>query len=84
MSREEAKDRLDKNDFGRVWFSGADWAWIGILQSHDADSLLRYGVRKAGSQDLSGQSAFIMEEEPLDDDMRTYIRAELARALRRW
>ncbi len=84
MSRDEAELRLSTDDLGRAWFSGADKDWIRIVQEHDAEGFLNFGVRGAGEKDLSGQSAFIVLDEPMDDGIRQGVRDALKAALRHW
>ncbi len=84
MSRVEAEQRLSNDDLGRAWYSGADWVWINAVQDRNAETLLTYGVRGVGELDLSAQSAFLLEEEPMTDDLRGAVRDSLRQALRRW
>jgi len=84
MSEGEARSRLATDDLGRVWFSGADETWIEIVQRHDSDALLSYGLRQHGQQDFSAHSAFLLVDEPMTDEIRGSVRTELKNALGRW
>jgi hypothetical protein len=84
MTRNEAEQRLAQGDFGRAWYSGADKAWIDAVQAHDAEGFLNYGLRQPSGGAPIGKSAFILEEEPMTDDVRNAIRNALEAALRRW
>ena len=84
MTRTEAKRRLALDQLGHVWYSGADTAWINIVQSEDTDRLLGYGVRGVDNSYLSAQSAFFFDEEPLTDEIRAGVRNILRLALKRW
>jgi hypothetical protein len=84
MSEGEARSRLATDDLGRVWFSGADKRWIEIMQRHDDEGLLTYGLRQIGQQDFSGHSAFLLVDEPMTDEIRGSVRTELKNALGRW
>jgi hypothetical protein len=84
MTRDEAEERLTIDDLGRAWYSGVDKEWIRIVQAHDAEGFLNFGLRSAGGKDLSAQSAFIILDEPMTDDIRQGVRGALKAALRRW
>ncbi len=81
---EDGHNLLATNDLGRFWFSGADKRWIEIMQRHDGEALLSYGLRQDGQQDFSGHSAFLLIDEPMTDDIRRSVRTELKNALGRW
>lgn len=84
MSQSEAQSRLETDDLGRAWFSGADKNWMEIVQKHDGEGLLTYGLGGHGQPDLSGHSAFLLLNEPMTDEIRASVRNELKNALRRW
>ncbi len=84
MSLEEAERRLQTDDLGRAWFSGADVEWIKIIQARNAEALLSYGLKLPGQRDLSGQSAFTLFELPITEEIRAGVRDSLKSSLRRW
>lgn len=85
MSHEEADDRLRVGDLGNAWYSGVDDSFVQVIEKRDDSRLRRFGVRGSdGGRDLAGRSAFHMEEEPMTEDIRAFIRSELRAALRRW
>lgn len=84
MSETEARSRLATDDLGRVWFSGADKTWIEIIQRQDGDGLRAYGLRRHDQEDFPGNSAFLLADEPMTDEIRASVRIELKNALSRW
>jgi len=86
MSREEAEERLRADNLGGSWFSGVDVDWIAIVANRDLHGLLSYGVQERGGRDLAGGSAYYYSEEPMNDDIRQFVRTQLSSALRpqRW
>jgi hypothetical protein len=85
MRQEEAEERLRLYDLGHAWYSGVDEDFVQVIEERDAPRLRRFGVRgEDPDHDLSGRSAFHVEEEPMTENLRASVRNELQLALSRW
>jgi hypothetical protein len=84
MSREQAQERLRLDQVGRAWYSGVDVRFQQIVEQRDAPGLRTYGVRGVDESDLSGRSAFYVEEWPMDEPERASVRNILRLAINRW
>lgn len=85
MGQAEAEERLRLDDLGHAWYSGVDEEFVRVIEKRDAAQLRRFGVRGEDPEhDLSGRSAFHVEEEPMSEDLRSSVRNVLQLALRRW
>jgi len=83
MAQEEAEERLRLDELGRLWYSGVDVAFERLISARDAERLRTYGVRQLDEVDLSGRSAYHMEEWPMGEE-RESVRNILRVELRRW
>lgn len=84
MSQDEARERLQGKNWGRSWYSGVAKGFIDIIQSQNRDALLVYGVASVSKESEAPRSGFLIEPEPIADDIGEAVRGELERALRRW
>ena len=81
MQPEEARRILQSGSFGISVFRGIDVRMLDIISNQDRDALFRYGVRDEDPIDLSGKSAFVEFEMPLDDQAIRWIRDEFKKDL---
>lgn len=73
ITRPELEELIRLRRLGSVWFRGVDQRIVEIISQRDIRALLAYGVRGAGGPDLSGRSAFRVEEAVADDKVRDTI-----------
>ena len=85
MSIDEAEERLRLDDLGHAWYSGIDVAFVRVIEERAGDQLRHFGVRgQDANRDLSGGTAFRIEEEPMTEELRESVRNVLRLALRHW
>lgn len=89
MTKDEARERLQLQEYGPNYFCGIDEAMQDIIERRDVGGLLKYGIaRPEETSFLSGSStensAFIQLEEELRPGEAEEIRNSLERALSHW
>ena len=89
MTKDEARERLQLQEYGSSYFCGIDTAMQDIIEQRDLNSLLQYGVGKSSaispaSGSATANSAFVQTEEALRPGDAEEIKASLERALNRW
>jgi len=95
MTKDEARERLQLQDYGPNYFCGIDETMQDIIEQRDVAGLLSYGTtrqREAAltmtapslDQPFADSSAFIQLEEELRPGEAEEIKNSLERALSRW
>ena len=89
MTKDEARERLQLQEYGPNYFCGIDEAVQDIIERRDISGLLKYGIARTkegsilGSSSM-GNSAFIQLDEELRPGEAEEIKNSLERALSRW
>lgn len=95
MTQDEARERLQLQEYGPNYFCGIDGTMQDIIERRDIIGLLSYGTARSGETHLTAVappldrpftdgSAFIQLEEELRPGEAEEIRNSLERALIRW
>ena len=89
MTKDEARERLQLQEYGPNYFCGIDEAVQDIIERQDVSGLLKYGIARTKEASISDSSstknsAFIQLDEELRPGEAEEIRNSLERALSRW
>lgn len=89
MTKDEARERLQLQEYGPNYFCGIDEAMQDIIERRDVSDLLEYGITQIKEVSTLGNSstensAFIQLDEELRPGEAEEIRNGLERALSHW